>query len=371
MTGLPFPLGVPVLTDGTVTLRAHRPEDIESVYEMATDPATQRWTGIPVPYQRSDAEEFVGRIIPAGWDTAQSLSWAIEVGGRFAGNVDIRGAGPVTDIGFVLHPGARGRGVMRAAVDLAVQYAFTEGGKEVVHWRAQVGNEASLRVAHACGFTLHGTTPGLLYENGRLHDAWTASIRFGDAPTPRTSWRSSVLEAEGVRLRPLAAHDLAPIAEACNDPVTRHYLAGLPHPYGLAQAEAYRADSIWQAAAGTKETWAVCDPKTDGLLGTVAVMGLRGVDDGSGEIGYWTHPSARGRGITIAAVRATVDHAFSPEGLDRRRLTLYAAAGNDPSNAVARAAGFTAFGTQHSAEPLGDGTVDDLVGYEFVRPRPR
>lgn len=367
MTGLPFPLGVPVLTDGFVTLRAHKPDDIEPVYEMATDPATQRWTGIPVPYQRGDAEEFVGRIIPAGWDTAQSLSWAIEVDGRFAGNVDIRGAGPVTDIGFVLHPKARGRGVMKAAVDLAVQYAFAEGGKEVVHWRAQVGNEASLRVAHACGFTLHGTTPGLLYENGRVHDAWTASIRFGDAPTPRTRWRSSLIETAALRLRPLEERDLERIVEACNDPLTRLYLAGLPRPYGIAQAAEYRADSVWQAATGGKETWIFCDPKTEELLGTVAVMGLRGVDEGSGEIGYWTHPSARGRGLTIAAVRAAIEHAFSPDGLDRRRLTLYAAASNGPSNAVARAANFTAFGTQRAAEPLGDGSFDDLVGYELVR----
>ncbi|OUZ08664.1 hypothetical protein BHE97_12825 [Aeromicrobium sp. PE09-221] len=367
MTGLPFPLGVPVLTDGSVTLRAHTPADIDPVYEMATDPAMQRWTAISVPYRRSDAEEFVTRIIPRGWDTAQGLSWAIELDGRFAGNVDIRGPGPVTDIGFALHPWARGRGAMRAAVDLAVQYAFSEGGKEVVHWRSQVGNEASLRVAHACGFSMHGLQPGLLYERGRVHDAWTASIRFGDAPMPKTRWRSSLIETADLRLRPLEERDLDRIVEACNDPLTRRYLSWLPRPYGIAQAEEYRADSIWQAATGSKEIWAFCDVATDELLGTVAVMGLRGVDDGSGEVGYWTHPSARGRGLTTAAVRAAVEHAFSAAGLDRRRLTLYAAASNGASNAIARAAGFTVFGTQHLAEPLGDGSFDDLVGYELVR----
>ena len=67
------------------------------------------------------------------------------------------------------------------------------------------------------------------------------------------------------------------------------------------------------------------------------------------------------------AVRAVVEHAFDPSGLDRARLTLYAAAGNPASNAVAVAAGFRHFGTQTAAELLGDGTFDDLHGYELLR----
>jgi RimJ/RimL family protein N-acetyltransferase len=68
------------------------------------------------------------------------------------------------------------------------------------------------------------------------------------------------------------------------------------------------------------------------------------------------------------AVRAVAQHAFDPVGLDRTRLALYAAAGNPASNAVAVAAGFRLFGTQSAAERLGDGSVDDLHGYELLRP---
>ena len=68
------------------------------------------------------------------------------------------------------------------------------------------------------------------------------------------------------------------------------------------------------------------------------------------------------------AVRAIAAHAFDPTGLDRSHLVLYAAAGNPASNAVAVAAGFRHFGTQTAAERLGDGSVDDLRGYELLRP---
>ena len=59
--------------------------------------------------------------------------------------------------------------------------------------------------------------------------------------------------------------------------------------------------------------------------------------------------------------------AFDPGGLDRRRLSLYAASGNGASKAIAVAHGFRYYSTQRQAEPLGDGTFDDLDGYDLLR----
>ena len=199
-------------------------------------------------------------------------------------------------------------------------------------------------------------------------DAWTASIRFGDAPVPRTQ----LGRVDRARVRPAAAAtivdaDLPRIVEACSDPDSRHWLNGLPHPYTETTAREYVADCIWQAAKGAKATWAIADRDTDQLLGNIAVMDMLGPNPTSGEIGYWMHPDARGRGVMTEAARLVVAHAFSADGLDRRRLVLYAADGNDGSNKVAEAAGFTRYGTQTLAERLGDGTYVDLHGYELLR----
>ena len=67
------------------------------------------------------------------------------------------------------------------------------------------------------------------------------------------------------------------------------------------------------------------------------------------------------------ATKMIVRHALDPDGLDRRRLVLYAAADNPASNAIAVAAGYTRYGTQRAAERLGDGSFDDLHGYELLR----
>ena len=367
-----WPLNVPVLSDGVVTIRAHVPTDVDAMLEMATDDDMVRWTGIPVPHERHMSEQFAFTIIPRGWEDATHRGWAIEAidddgCSRFAGNVDIRQK-PIADIGFALHPWARGRGLMARAVRLAVDWALTEGGVEIVHWRSHVGNTASLRVAHSTGFTLHGTTPGMLHERGRVLDAWTGSIRFGDAPFPRTPWaESTVLESDRLRLRPFTDADIPRLVEACSDPLSRHFLSGLPRPYTPATARAYLDDCTWQAATGAKATWAVADRETDLLLANIAVMDMLGVSADHGEIGYWAHPDARGRGVMTEATRLVVQHALDPEGLDRRRLALYAAVDNTASNAVAVAAGFTRYGTQRVAERLGDGSYDDLHGYEIVR----
>ncbi|MCW2799008.1 MAG: family N-acetyltransferase [Aeromicrobium sp.] len=367
-----WPLNVPVLSDGVVTIRAHTAADIEPMYEMATDPQAAKWTAIPSPYTREMGEQFAFNLMPRGWNDGTHRGWAIEAvddegKSRFAGNIDIRQT-PIADIGFVLHPWARGRGIMARAIRLAVDWAFSEGGVEIVHWRAHVGNEASLRVAHATGFTLHGTTPGMLNERGHVLDAWTGSIRFGDAPVPRTTWaESTVLESDRLRLRPFKDEDLPRIVEGCSDVVTRHFLAGLPRPYTVATARAYVDDCIWQAATGAKATWAIADPANDELIGNISVMDMLGITPDSGEIGYWMHPDARGRGLMTEATRLVVAHAVAAAGLDRRRLVLYAAADNASSNAVAEAAGFGRYGTQRAAERLGDGSYDDLHGYELLR----
>lgn len=106
---------------------------------MAADPDSTRWTTLPQPYGRGDAE---GRIISVAgsWRDRTAHRWAIETGGRFAGSLDIRhgdiGDGGVPEIGYVLAPWARGHRTMSRAVRPATRWAFDEG-QPLVHWWAR------------------------------------------------------------------------------------------------------------------------------------------------------------------------------------------------------------------------------------------
>ena len=197
---------VPVLTDGVVTLRAHTTDDVDAVTEMCRDPEFGRWTTVPMPYERDNAVRFVTEIVPAGWREHTSFGWAIEASdddgrSRFAGNVDLR-TDPRPDIGFGLHPWARGRGVMARAVRLATRWGFDTLGMPLVHWECHTGNFASWRVAWSCGFAFQATIPGYSPQRGELRDAWLAVLRADDEQVPRTRWLPvPVLEGARVRLR--------------------------------------------------------------------------------------------------------------------------------------------------------------------------
>ncbi|MGH3497461.1 MAG: GNAT family N-acetyltransferase [Nocardioidaceae bacterium] len=369
------PVTVPVLTDGVVTLRAHTDDDVEDAYEMCTDPEFARWTSVPVPYTRDDAKRFSRELVPGGWQTGTSRGWAVEAADgetpRFAGNVDVRGT-PIADIGFGLHPWARGQGIITRAVRLACAWAFDHGEVEVVHWRAQTGNVASRRVAWACGFTFHGTVPRLLEERGRVLDAWIATLLPGRNMQPATRWlEPTVLRGHHVVLRPLQESDAPRIVEACSDERTRQYLVALPDGYSTDDALAYVRSRLEAQSVGAAVTWAVVDPTSDRLLAAIEVADLNGLDPTAGEVGYWAHPGARGKAVVSEAAQIVVAHAFgsvATGGLGLRRLTLLAARSNTASRHVAQQAGFREAGLQIAAERLRDGSYDDQFTFELITP---
>lgn len=364
-----YPQDVPVLTDGVVTLRAHTEDDLELLYETAKDPDSLRWTAIPLDNSREDSRHFGTEIMRMGWEEKNHRCWAIETldedgNAKYAGNLAVRGL-PIADVGFVLHPWARGRGIMKRALELAADWAFAEGGVEIIHWHAHVGNETSLRTAWAAGFSLTGMQPGFLHERERVLDAWSGHLRFGDKPGPRTTWHDSpVIDGASVRLRAFTMDDVPRIVENCTDDVSRLWLAGLPSPYTVTTARDYINTCIWLAATGNKLTWAVADPQTDDLLANIALMGLDGIGGASAEIGYWTHPAARGGGVMTEAVGLVIRHAFDTMKL--QRLSLNAATGNAASNQIAITNGFRLVGTETRSEPLGDGTFSDMNVYELL-----
>lgn len=167
----------PVLSCGAgVTLRRHRASDLACIVEMCQDAEMRRWTTIPVPYGPGDARSFLEHL-QQSWDAGTVASFAIELSGRFAGNIDLRlEEGSWAEVGYAAAPWARGGGLMTRALGAALEWGFETLGLEGVHWRAHVGNLASWRVAEKCGFRMEGTARGLLVQRGRRFDGWLGSI---------------------------------------------------------------------------------------------------------------------------------------------------------------------------------------------------
>ncbi len=145
-----------------------------------------------------------------------------------------------------------------------------------------------------------------------------------------------------VLLRDWREGDVAQLVEACKDPEIPKWTAA-PDPYTTADAEAWvRGDPLPVEPWGDRVSFCVADA-TDPvvLLGSMSIMRIeRGY---GGEIGYWTAPWARGRGVTTRAVRTLASWACEAFGL--RRIELVIAVENEASNRVAELAGFTREGT--------------------------
>lgn len=363
------PRTAPTLSAGPVVLRAHREDDLERVVEQCRDPQMQRWIGLPARYGRKHARAFLAAR-PAGWHDGTELSFAITVDGEFAGSLDLRPQGPgAAEIGYALHPAARGRHVGSTALRLALGWGFETLDLDVVHWRAAVGNWPSRRLAWAVGFQVEGTVRGLLSgRDGRL-DGWIGSLRRGEPMTPAHLWLDPVtVTGRGVRLRGHTDDDLERTVEACNDPAVRRWLPQIPHPYRAQDALAHRHAIDEDHACGRALYWAVADGQ-DRMVGEIGLFGLRAGLSRSAELGYWVHPDARGRGVATEAVRLAARHALLARedgGLGLARVLVRTAEDNLGSQRAARRAGFRPAGRDRAAELLADGTVHDGLRFDLL-----
>lgn len=187
------------------------------------------------------------------------------------------------------------------------------------------------------------------------------------------SGRSAPVEIvqAGLRLRPWRAEDARDVHRACQDPDIQRWTTA-PAPYRLAHATDFvttMASDAW--TSGTGAPFAVCDAATGELL---ASCGLITIDPPtrSAEIGYWTAPWARGRGVAVRATRAVCRWAFAELGL--HRIIWQAEVGNHASRLVALRAGFLVEGRLRLAQPHPHGTPDGWVGSllpaDLARPDP-
>ncbi|MEU5722590.1 GNAT family N-acetyltransferase [Micromonospora sp. NPDC047738] len=164
---------------------------------------------------------------------------------------------------------------------------------------------------------------------------------------------------DGLLLRPWRAEDADAVYRACQDPDIQRWTT-VPRPYRPEHAldfVARRSAAAWADGSGAE--FAVCDAATGELL---ASCGLVSIDRalGSAEVGYWTAPWARGRGVAARATRAVARWAFDAGKL--RRLIWQAEIGNHASRLVALRAGFRIEGELRLAQPAVDGRPEGWLG---------
>ena len=181
---MPFP--IPLLSDGSLTLRPHGTADIEPVFCRSIDPLTRRWTTVPLEFTRGMAAEYIQAI---SRPQEAAISWALESGGGYAGTLDLRFQGANSgNLGFVTAPEFRGRGLMSRAVGLAVGHALDTLGWDVVTWSANAGNTGSYKTVWRNGFPPPIAVPYFLAHRGKMVEGWVSSLTSEDPRMPSGPW---------------------------------------------------------------------------------------------------------------------------------------------------------------------------------------
>ncbi len=364
--GMPaFPACVPTIRTGEVTLRAHHAGDIPRIVEFATDPRSMRWVPLPSPYAEREAHDFLATV-RSNWQDGTSSTWAIEVDGMFAGSINLRHHHRgVAEIGFGAHPAVRGRGVMTRAVRAVIDHGFDRLGLHTIVWRAGAGNFSSRRVAWANGFRVDGTWPAMHGTPNGTVGLWFGHLCAADPREPAHPWFAPApLDGDGVRLRAWRPGDTPP---RIDDPMRRFFLHGATTTPDIA---------VWceqqreRMASGEGVFWCIADPESDRPLGHLQIIRLnQPMTAGSGMLGYFLDPSARGCGIIQRSLDRVITHAFASAndgGLGLHRLEAGTDVDNTPSQRSLRRAGFRQCATEHEVLAMPNGPSSGALSFELL-----
>jgi RimJ/RimL family protein N-acetyltransferase len=140
-----------------------------------------------------------------------------------------------------------------------------------------------------------------------------------------------VLETERLVLRAPRFDDAEALTSLLNDRRIAENTARVPHPYTLADAEAFIASANKEAGRASFVTTLA----NGTIIGGCGVGVLSGADP---EIGYWLGVPYWGNGYATEVARAVIDHAFTDLGCER--LEAGARVSNPASRRVLEKCGF-------------------------------
>jgi RimJ/RimL family protein N-acetyltransferase len=170
----------PRLRDGVVALRRHVDRDVGAFDEMRQDLDVQRWAlGGPPTGPPTDSLAFYRST----WEAGELAMLAITLEGEddFLGHTGLFLHGStfgIAELGYILGPRGRGRGLATRAGRLIARWAFDDLDIERLEARTHPENVASHRVLERLGFTQEGlerSSRRLVYARDRF-DAYCWSL---------------------------------------------------------------------------------------------------------------------------------------------------------------------------------------------------
>ena len=166
---------LPVITTERVVLRWVSENDIDSLYEVFSDPQVMRYWST-APFTDREAAVNLQREIAAGNETNTMMKWglALRDSDRLIGtttlfnlNLDNGRA----ELGYAMGRAHWGKGLMNEALQALVSHAFEEMQLRRLEADVDPRNDASIRTLERLGFQREGYLRERWHVNGEIQDA--------------------------------------------------------------------------------------------------------------------------------------------------------------------------------------------------------
>lgn len=162
------------------------PEHLPELAPVVHDPDVLRFTRVPDPPPPGFTESWYAAYERGRAEGTREAFAMVEDGGSLVGLAvapSIDRATRTAELGYMVVPGARGRGVATAALRLLSEWAFAELGALRVELIISLDNPASKAVAARCGYRLEGVLRSTHFKGDQRQDVELWSL-LPDDPRP-------------------------------------------------------------------------------------------------------------------------------------------------------------------------------------------
>ena len=164
-----------------IELELFSEKHVPGVEALLDDPAVLRFTRVPEPVPENFAAGWVARYEDARRDGTRE-AFAVVEDGDFLGLAlapTIDRETQTAELGYVVAPAARGRGVATEALRQLTEWALAEGMLRI-ELLISVDNPASQKVAERCGYVREGVLRSLYFKENLRGDTAIYSLLPGD-----------------------------------------------------------------------------------------------------------------------------------------------------------------------------------------------
>jgi len=155
-------------------LRSARPDDLEAMHAVLSDPRATRWWSTPPHDSLDQTAAWLDSMIANGPDNPD---FVIERDGVVIGKA---GFWKLPEIGYILHPDHWGLGIAAEAVGASINHVFSTHALDELIADVDPGNAASIRLLERLGFVQTGSAKATIEVGGVWMDSLFYSLSRAD-----------------------------------------------------------------------------------------------------------------------------------------------------------------------------------------------